>query len=71
MQTIITAYHPIWENTDPEVITFTDAHAGHGNFRSWAKITAHAARALDRLERSTVDREVLGWVFAKLTGRSA
>lgn len=71
VQAVIAAYHPIWENADPDVIAFADAHAGHGNFRSWAKITAHAARALIRLERSTVDREVLGWVFAKLTGRSA
>jgi hypothetical protein len=67
---VIPAYHPIWEHTDPEVIAFADAHAGHGNFRSWAKITAHAARALGRLDRSVVDRDVLGWVFSKLSGRA-
>lgn len=67
---VIPAYHPIWEHTDPETIAFADAHAGHGNFRSWAKITAHAARALTRLDRRTMDQEVLGWVFSKLTGRS-
>ena len=38
---VIPAFHPVWENADPEVISFTDAHAGHGNFRSWAKLTAH------------------------------
>ncbi len=53
------------------MIAFADAHAGHGNFRSWAKITAHAVRALQRLDRQAVDREVLGWVFSKLTGRTA
>jgi hypothetical protein len=67
---VIPAYHPIWKHTDPDVITFADAHAGHGNFRSWAKITAHAARALARLDRTSVDREVLGWVFSKLSGRA-
>jgi hypothetical protein len=67
---VIPAYHPIWEHTDPEVIAFADAHVGHGNFRSWAKITAHAARALPRLERHTVDHDVLGWVFSKLSGRA-
>jgi hypothetical protein len=67
---VIPAYHQIWERTDPDVIAFADAHAGHGNFRSWAKLTAHAARALTRLERDVVDREVLAWVFTKLTGRN-
>ena len=68
---IIPAYHPVWERTDLEVIAFADAHAGHGNFRSWAKFTAHATRALRRLDRQAVNREVLGWVFSKLTGRTA
>ena len=67
---VIPAFHPVWETTAPEVITFADTHAGHGNFRSWAKITAHAVRALQRLERVQVDQEVLGWVFSKLSGRS-
>ncbi|MGW5922283.1 AAA family ATPase [Nocardia fluminea] len=68
---VIPAFHPVWANTDPEVIAFADTHAGHGNFRSWAKITAHADRALARSGRDRVDREVLGWVFTKLSGRSA
>ncbi|WP_410595482.1 AAA family ATPase [Amycolatopsis sp. lyj-23] len=67
---VIPAYHQIWAGTDPEVIGFADAHAGHGNFRAWAKITAHAARALTRLDRAAVDHEVLGWVFSKLSGRA-
>ena len=70
VQRVIPAYHEIWAGTDPEVIGFADAHAGHGNFRAWAKITAHAARALDRLDRPVVDRDVLGWVFSKLSGRA-
>jgi hypothetical protein len=68
---VFPAYHPIWERTDPDVIAFADAHAGHGKLPPWAKITAHAARALTRLDQVVVDRDVLAWVFAKLSGRAA
>lgn len=67
---VIPAFHPVWENATPEIIAFADAHAGHGNFRSWAAVTAHTVRALTRLDRKQVDREVLGWVFSKLSGRT-
>ncbi|WP_258081621.1 hypothetical protein [Nocardia nova] len=76
---VIPAFHPVWETADAEVISFADAHAGHGNFRNWAKLTAHTVRALPRLERDHVDQQVLGAVFAsqrvspsaaKLTGRT-
>ncbi|EFV93471.1 AAA family ATPase [Nocardia puris] len=67
---VIPAYHPIWEHADPEVIAFADSHAGHGNFRSWAKITAHAAATLSKTGREVVDRDVLGYVFSKISGRS-
>lgn len=68
---VIPAYHPIWKDTDPELIALTDRTAGHGNFRSWAKITAHTAATLDKLGRDTVDADVLGYVFSKLSGRSS
>lgn len=29
----------VWQNTDPDLISFADAHARHGNLRSWAKLT--------------------------------
>ena len=67
---VIPAFHPVWERTDPDILSFADAHAGHGNFRSWAKLTAHTVRALERLDRDRLDREVLGSVFAKMSGRS-
>lgn len=69
--TVIPAFHAVWEDIDPEVIGFADTHAGHGNFRSWAKLTAHTVSALGRLDRDQVDHEVLGWVFAKMSGRSS
>lgn len=66
---VIPAFHPVWADADPRLIGFADAHAGHGNFRNWAKVTAHTVRALARLDRPRVDQEVLGWVFSRLSGR--
>ena len=65
---VIPAYHPVWADADPEDIAYADVHAGHGNFRAWSKITAHVVTALERLERSRPDREILQWVFSRLGG---
>jgi len=65
---IIPVYHPVWVDADPADIAYTDAHAGHGNFRAWSKITAHLVTALGRLRRDKPDREVLQWVFSRLGG---
>jgi hypothetical protein len=65
---VIPAFHPIWAEASREDIAFADEHAGHGNFRAWAKITHHVATALARLGREKVDREVIRWAFGKLGG---
>lgn len=67
---IIPAFHPVWADADTEDIAFTDTHAGHGNFRAWAKITSHVVTGLARTERTRVDRELLQWVFSRLGGLS-
>ncbi|GAB2452025.1 hypothetical protein [Nocardia tengchongensis] len=67
---VIQAFHPVWENTDSKIVAFADAHAGHGNFRNWAKVTAHTVRAMKRLDREQVDQDVLGLVFSKMSGRT-
>ncbi|MEU0156402.1 ATP-binding protein [Micromonospora fulviviridis] len=66
---VVPVYHPVWADVDAELIAFADAHAGHGNFRAWSKITAHVITALGRLDRDRPDREVLQWVFSRLGGR--
>jgi hypothetical protein len=66
---VIPAFHPVWENADPDDVVFADTHAGHGNFRAWAKITSHVLAALGRAEREVPDRELLQWVFGRLGGR--
>lgn len=65
---VIPAYHPVWAGADPADIAHADLHAGHGNFRAWAKITAHVLTALARLDRDRPDREILQWVFSRLGG---
>src|SRR6266851_2800913 len=60
---VIPVYHPVWASADPADIAYADVHAGHGNFRAWAKITAHVVTALGRLDRGRPDREILQWVF--------
>ena len=65
---VIPAYHPVWAAADPADIAYADVRAGHGNFRAWAKITAHVVTALARLDRDRPDREILQWVFSRLGG---
>ena len=53
---VIPAYHPVWAAADPADIAYADVRAGHGNFRAWAKITAHVVTALARLNRVGQDQ---------------
>ncbi|MFE7648455.1 AAA family ATPase [Streptomyces phaeoluteigriseus] len=55
----IPLFHPIWDDADPDDITFADSHTAHGNFRAWAQLTAHTRTALTRTGRSRVDQELL------------
>jgi hypothetical protein len=41
---VIPTYHPIYADADPAVLRLVDDTCGHGNFRSWAGFTCHAAR---------------------------
>ncbi|MFJ2191720.1 AAA family ATPase [Kitasatospora sp. NPDC087861] len=63
---VIPLYHPIWAEADPDDIAFADHHAAHGNFRNWARLTAHTRTALQRTGRTRVDQEVLRWAFSRL-----
>ena len=63
---VVPLYHPVWEDADPDDIAFADEHAAHGNFRTWARLTAHLRTGLARTGRTRVDREVLRWAFSRL-----
>jgi hypothetical protein len=66
----IPLFHPVWADADPADITFADSRAAHGNFRAWARLTAHTRTALARTGRPRVDQDVLRWAFSRL-GASA
>lgn len=66
VQQAIPVYHPILARTDGVDIAFVDCHAAHGNFRNWARLTAHTLTALERTGRVRPDQEVLRWAFSRL-----
>lgn len=66
VQQVIPLYHPLWADADPDDISFADSRAAHGNFRNWARLTAHTRTALERTGRTQVDQELLRWAFSRL-----
>ncbi|MEV0487839.1 hypothetical protein AB0I69_45485 [Streptomyces sp. NPDC050508] len=62
----ILLFHPVWADADPDDIAFAGQHAAHGNFRAWARLTAHARTGLARTGRPRVDRELLRRAFSRL-----
>ncbi|GAA4593273.1 hypothetical protein GCM10023194_57200 [Planotetraspora phitsanulokensis] len=69
IEDVMPDFHHIWEDVDSEDLKFVDKYAGHGNFRSWAKITVHTLLELNRSEQRIVDRDLLKRVFKRLGGR--
>jgi AAA domain-containing protein len=63
---VIPLFHPVWENASRMDILYVDEHAAHGNFRTWAWLTAQVLRGLKRLGREQVDTEVVRWTFSHL-----
>ncbi|WP_331768200.1 ATP-binding protein [Embleya sp. NBC_00896] len=63
---VIPSYHPLWASADPDDIAYADRHATHGNFRAWARLTAHTLTALTHTGRTTVDCDTLRWAFSRL-----
>ncbi|MFG2794014.1 AAA family ATPase [Streptomyces sp. NPDC048419] len=61
----IPLFHPIWADADSDDITFADSRAAHGNFRAWARLTAHTRTALARTGRTRVDQGMLRWAFSQ------
>ncbi|GGS72524.1 hypothetical protein GCM10010222_11660 [Streptomyces tanashiensis] len=62
----IPAYHPIWTGADPDLILYTDDHAGHGSFRNWAKLTIHLTDALEENPDLTLSKDLIRWAFSRL-----
>ena len=43
---LMPAFHPIYTDTQPELLLFIDDHFAHGNLRDWAAFTHTAARLM-------------------------
>jgi len=65
---VIPVFHPIWSSAPLDLVDYTDLHAGHGNFRNWARLTRHVQQGLKRRPDEGVTRNLLEWVFSRIGG---
>ncbi|MFI7503360.1 hypothetical protein ACIBVL_33805 [Streptomyces sp. NPDC049687] len=49
-------------------VVWVDEHVGHGNFRTWAKLTSHLTAEIYGKSRAVVDRRLLERACARLMG---
>ncbi len=60
----IPGYHPIYSDTDSELIGLVDDHFAHGNMRNWAAFTHSALGLLADTRRDRLDEQIVRNVFA-------
>jgi hypothetical protein len=60
----IPAYHPIYAETDSELIGLVDDQFAHGNMRNWAAFTHSALALLAETRRDRIDEQIVRNVFA-------
>ncbi|MFB7477080.1 AAA family ATPase [Kitasatospora sp. NPDC056184] len=65
---VMEAFHPLWGQVAPGDVAWVEEHVGHGNFRTWAKVTSHLTAEVYGQARPVVDRRLLERVCARLTG---
>jgi hypothetical protein len=63
---VIPAFHPVWSDVDSSLIDYADTHAGHGNFRNWARMTQHILQGVRRKQDGVVDKALIEWVFSRV-----
>lgn len=61
---VLRLFHPLWDAAAEADLLHADATCAKGNFRTWAKITSHAALA--RSPESAVDRALLSRACSRL-----
>lgn len=66
--TVMAAFHPRWEDVSEDDVVWVDEHVGHGNFRTWAKLTSHLTAELYGKSRAVVDGRMLERACARLMG---
>lgn len=67
--TVMAAFHPLWDDVTEADVAWVDEHVGHGNFRTWAKVTSHLTAEVYGRSSAVVDRRMLERVCARLMGR--
>lgn len=65
---LLPGYHRIYAGADRALLALVDEVCAHGNFRSWARFTHHAARLTERTGRAVCDEEIARNAFRYLGG---
>ncbi|HEY5836961.1 ATP-binding protein [Streptomyces sp.] len=66
--TVMQAFHPLWSQVADQDMAWVEEYVGHGNFRTWAKVTSHLTAETSGRSRVVVDRRLLQRVCGRLTG---
>lgn len=66
--TVMAAFHPLWEDVTEDDVAWVDEHVGHGNFRTWAKLTSHLTAETYGRSSGVVERRMLERACARLVG---
>jgi hypothetical protein len=61
---VLPGYHPLYADTDPEVLSLVDEHFAHGNWRNWAAFTHTAVGLVAETGRARLDEPLVRNVFA-------
>ncbi|GHD96117.1 hypothetical protein [Streptomyces naganishii] len=65
---VMAAFHPLWEGVGEDDVVWVDEHVGHGNVRTWVKLTSHLTAEIYGKSRAAADRRLLDLACARLMG---
>jgi hypothetical protein len=66
--TVMQAFHPLWSQVADQDMAWVEEYVGHGNFRTWAKVTSHLTAETSGRSAVVVDRRMLQRVCGRLAG---
>jgi hypothetical protein len=66
--TVMQAFHPLWSQVSDQDMAWVEEYVGHGNFRTWAKVTSHLTAETSGRSAAVVDRRMLQRVCGRLAG---
>jgi hypothetical protein len=62
---VVPDIHPVWKDTDVELLQHIDRVHADGSMREWARTTHHVLKGLKHFHTDTVDRRVVDWALAQ------